>query len=105
MSTPTDIHSLFQAARSSDTLSTASMQALTIADIGAMIQAGLGTPVDNVTASEAVLVTMMPDDSGSIRFAGNAQVVLGGVGHPNSPPRSGDAYYADYPIAVGYRFL
>jgi hypothetical protein len=43
------------------------MQALTIADIGAMIQAGLGTPVDDVTASEAVLVTMMPDDSGSIR--------------------------------------
>ena len=31
------------------------MQALTIADIGAMIQAGLGTPVDDVTASEAVL--------------------------------------------------
>jgi hypothetical protein len=28
------------------------MQALTIANIGAMIQAGLGTPVDDVTASE-----------------------------------------------------
>jgi len=54
------------------------MQALTIADIGAMIQAGLGTPVDDVTASEAVLVTMMPDDSGSIRFAGNAQAVRDG---------------------------
>jgi len=34
--------------------------------------------VDDVTASEAVLVTMMPDDSGSIRFAGNAQVVRDG---------------------------
>jgi len=59
-------------------LSTASIQTLTIADIGAMIQAGLGTPVDNVIASEAVLVTIMPDDSGSIRFAGNAQVVRDG---------------------------
>jgi len=61
MSTATDINSLFQAAQSSGALSAASMQALTIADIGAMIQAGLGTPVDDVTASEAVLVTMMPD--------------------------------------------
>ena len=78
MSTSIDINSLFQAAQSSGALSTASMQALTIADIGAMIQAGLGTPVDDVTASEAVLVTMMPDDSGSIRFAGNAQVVRDG---------------------------
>ncbi len=78
MSTATDINSLFQAAQSSGALSAASMQALTIADIGAMIQAGLGTPVDDVTASEAVLVTMMPDDSGSIRFAGNAQVVRDG---------------------------
>ena len=78
MSTSIDINSLFQAAQSSGALSAASMQALTIADIGAMIQAGLGTPVDDVTASEAVLVTMMPDDSGSIRFAGNAQVVRDG---------------------------
>jgi len=78
MSTHTEISSLFQAAQSCGALSAASMQALTIADIGAMIQAGLGTPVDDVTASEAVLVTMMPDDSGSIRFAGNAQVVRDG---------------------------
>jgi hypothetical protein len=75
MSTPIRINSLFQAAPSSGTPSTASMPALTSADIGAMIQAGLGTPVDDVMASEAVLVTVMPDDAGSIRFAGNAQVV------------------------------
>jgi hypothetical protein len=78
MSTQIDVQTLFQAAQSSGTLSTAAMHALTIADIGAMIQAGLGTPVDDVMASEAVLVTMMPDDSGSIRFAGNAQVVRDG---------------------------
>ena len=50
-----DINPLFQAAQSHGTRSTASMQALTSADIGAMIQARLGTPVDDVTASEAVL--------------------------------------------------
>ena len=55
MSTSLDINALFQAAQSYGALSAASMQALTIADIGAMIQAGLGTPVDDVTASEAVL--------------------------------------------------
>jgi hypothetical protein len=43
MNTSTNINSLFQAAQSSSALSTASMQALTIADIGAMIQAALGT--------------------------------------------------------------
>ena len=51
MSTSLDINALFQAAQSSGARSAASMQALTIADIGAMIQAGLGTPVDDVTAS------------------------------------------------------
>ena len=55
MSTSLDLNALFQAAQSSGARSATSMQALTIADIGAMIQAGLGTPVDDVTASEAVL--------------------------------------------------
>jgi hypothetical protein len=54
------------------------MQALNVIDIGAQIQAGLGTPVDDVMASEVVLVTIMPDDSGSIRFAGNSAVVRAG---------------------------
>ena len=81
MNTPTDINSLFQAAQSSGALSTASMQALTIADIGAMIQAGLGTPGTSVRRCS------------------------GGLGHPSPPPRSGGEYYADYPIAAGYRFL
>jgi len=78
MSISTPVNTLFQAAQDSGALSAASMQALTIADIGAMIQAGLGTPVDDVMASEAVLVTMMPDDSGSISSAGNTQVVCDG---------------------------
>jgi len=55
MSASLDINPLFLAAQSHGALSTASRPALTIADIGAMIQAGLGSPVDDVTASEAVL--------------------------------------------------
>ena len=33
---------------------------------------------DDVPASQVLLVTMMPDDSGSIRFGGNAQRVRDG---------------------------
>jgi hypothetical protein len=73
-----DISKLFQTAQQEGLLSPASLQALTVVDIGAEIQAGLGVTVDQVTASEMVLVTMMPDDSGSIRFAGNSQAVRDG---------------------------
>lgn len=72
------VNALFQAAHAEGELSEASLQALTVADLGAQIQAGLGITVDDVKASEVVLVTVMPDDSGSIRFAGNAQAVRDG---------------------------
>ena len=73
-----NINDLFQSAHNDGALSTAAMQALNVTDIGLQIQAGLGTPVDDVMASEVVLVTLMPDDSGSIRFAGNSAVVRAG---------------------------
>ena len=98
MRTPTDSNSLFQAAQSRDALSTASRQALTIAAIGAMIQAGPGTPVDDVMASEAVWILTPGNDVSQIRrafqvFAQSAvrtsqsathlgQAVLGGFGTP-----------------------
>jgi hypothetical protein len=78
MSNSIDLNDLFQNAHSEGLLSNQSLQALDINDIGAQIQAGLGVDVDDVTASEVVLVTIMPDDSGSIRFSGNAQAVRGG---------------------------
>ncbi len=78
MSESVDVNRLFEEAEEEGTLSTASIQALTVVDIGAQLQAALGTRVDDVAASEVVLVSMMPDDSGSIRFAGNAQVVREG---------------------------
>lgn len=78
MSQVPNLNTLFQSAQADGVLSNASIQALNIVDIGAQIQAGLGTPVDDVMASEVVLVTIMPDDSGSIRFAGNGAVVRAG---------------------------
>lgn len=77
-SQPMNINDLFQSAHDDGLLSTASLQILEVNDIGAQIQAGLGIEIDDVMASEVVLVTIMPDDSGSIRFGGNAQAVRGG---------------------------
>jgi hypothetical protein len=49
-----------------------------VVDLGAQIQAGLGASVDDVQSSEVVLVTIMPDDSGSIAYANNAGAVRDG---------------------------
>src|SRR5512140_1009589 len=73
-----NVNDLFQAAHAEGVLSPQSLQTLTSVDLGAQIQAGLGICVDDVKASEVLLVTMMPDDSGSIRFAGNSKVVCDG---------------------------
>ena len=59
-------------------LSAASAATLDVLDLGAQIQAGLGIAVDDVAASEVVLVTMMPDDSQSIAAAGNTAAVRDG---------------------------
>lgn len=73
-----DVSELFEAAHQDGVLSPESLQTLTAVDLGAQIQAGLGICVDDVQASEVVLLTMMPDDSGSIRGAGNEQAVRDG---------------------------
>jgi hypothetical protein len=72
------VGNLFQTAQDDGVLSSAAMQALNVVDIGAQIQAALGTPVDQVTSSEVVLLTIMPDDSSSIKCAGNADAVRDG---------------------------
>jgi hypothetical protein len=78
MSGTTSIQTLFQNASQEGSLSAAALQALTVVDLGEQIQAALGVAVDDVASSEVVLVTVMPDDSGSIRFAGNAPAVREG---------------------------
>lgn len=72
------VKDLFAAAHAEGVLSPASLLTLSAADLGAQIQAGLGIAVDDVQASEVVLLTIMPDDSGSIRHAGNEQAVRDG---------------------------
>ena len=69
---------LIEEAHAQGLLSPDALQVLQIADLGAQIQAGLGISVDDVPASEVVLLTIMPDDSGSIAGAGNEQVVRDG---------------------------
>ncbi len=78
MSQAPNLNNLFQSAREEGLLSTASAQALSAIDIGAQIQAGLGVSVDDVAASEVVLVSIMPDDSGSIQYGNNAAAVRDG---------------------------
>jgi hypothetical protein len=78
MSLSVNVGDLFSRAHAEGTLSRESVEALTIVDLGAQIQAGLGIAVDDVCASEVVLVTIMPDDSGSISSAGNVAAVCEG---------------------------
>jgi hypothetical protein len=79
MSSTRDPNELLKDAFEAGDLSSAAWQALTInADMASGIQAGLGISPDDVPASEVVLVSMMPDDSGSISCAGNADHVREG---------------------------
>ena len=59
-------------------LSAKSLATLDVVDIGAQIQTALGVSIDDVAASEVVLLTMMPDDSMSIASAGNTDAVRDG---------------------------
>lgn len=72
------VNQLFSQAQSSGDLSADAAHALQIIDVGAQIQGALGVDVNDVQASEVVLVTIMPDDSGSIRMAGNSQIMRDG---------------------------
>lgn len=72
------INDLLEKAEEEGILSTSSHKALAIPDIGARIKPALGIVVDDVQASEVVLVTQLLDDSGSIRFSGKAQAVRDG---------------------------
>lgn len=74
-----NVQSLFAGAQAGGDIGAGAAQVLNIPDLGAQIQAGLGVSVDDVSASEVTLVTILVDDSGSIRMAGNSQHVRDGV--------------------------
>lgn len=78
MSDSMDINDLFKNASADGNLSQASMAALNVVDIGEQILAAMGVNVADVPASEVILVTLLVDDSGSIRFANNAQIIRDG---------------------------
>ena len=73
-----DIGDLFEEAADDGLLSPDSVNVLAVPDVGQQIQGAMGVDVDDVMASDVVLVTLMPDDSGSIQFGGNAQAVRDG---------------------------
>ncbi len=76
----TNVDDLFQTAVNDGQLSTEAMSSIgNIEDYGAQINAGLGVSIDDVQSSEVVLVGLLIDDSGSIRFEGNAPAVRDGV--------------------------
>lgn len=74
-----NVKSLFVAANQGGDIGSSALQVLAIPDLGKQIQAGLGVPAQNVDASEVTLVTLLVDDSTSIRFASNEQNVRDGV--------------------------
>ena len=78
MSDDKKVKDLLKKALDEGTLSKAAAQAIDLFDPGATIQAALGMRVEDVTASEVLLVTMMPDDSGSITACGNVKAVIDG---------------------------
>ncbi len=78
MSKDDKIKKLLEDAHDQGALSAKSLAALDVVDVGTQIQAGLGVTIDDVVASEVVLVTMMPDDSQSIAAAGNTDAVRDG---------------------------
>ena len=76
--TSTDINALFSDAEQDGDISPEAAQVINITDMGGQIQQGLGISVDDVTASEVVLLTQLLDDSSSISSGGNTQVVCDG---------------------------
>ncbi|HEX6095595.1 MAG TPA: hypothetical protein VF432_04650 [Thermoanaerobaculia bacterium] len=73
-----NLQDLFDNSKSEGALSDDSHQLLTLPDLGAKIQQGLGVAVDDIPSSEVFMVTLLVDDSGSISSAGNERIVMDG---------------------------
>lgn len=72
------VNSLFAQAHGYGDLSDETYNVLSVADLGAQIQAAMGVPALNVPTSRGVLLTILIDDSGSIQYRGNEQAVRDG---------------------------
>lgn len=78
MSQTVNLNELFQSSKASGDISADSLNLLSLPDLGAKIQQGLGVSVDDIPASEVFLLSVLVDDSGSIEAAGNTQLVIDG---------------------------
>lgn len=79
MSNPVNANALFKDLHATGDISPQSMNVLMANDLGQAIQAALGTPAFDVKSSSTVLLTMLLDDSGSIRMRGNSQILRDGT--------------------------
>jgi hypothetical protein len=74
-----DVGALFQQAHEDDAIGQQSLNALQIIDLGAKIADAMGVPADQFNQpGEVILLSIMVDNSGSIRFAGNSDAVRDG---------------------------
>jgi len=71
-------NALLNDALAQGSLSNAAHQVLTARNLGADIEAAMGIDANLFKASDVVLMGMLIDDSGSIRFAGAAQAIRDG---------------------------
>jgi hypothetical protein len=75
-----NLSALLGAAQTDGNLTGGGLAALNLTDLGATMQAGLGFSVDDVSSSDAILLLLVLDDSGSISYTpGNEQAVRDGV--------------------------
>ncbi len=73
------VNALLANAQAQGFLSAGSANSLQAPDIGRIIQAGLGMPAEDFESSEIYGCVVSIDDSGSIRFRSNTQVMRDGV--------------------------
>jgi len=73
-----DVNDLFQQARDDDMITEDALRSLRMIDLNAQIRPALGVDIDHLAATEMVLVTLLVDDSMSIKVAGNDQRIRDG---------------------------
>lgn len=78
MSEKRNLKNLFDNSRDDGSISVDAHDILTLPDLGAKIQQGLGVSVDDVPASEVFLLTLLVDDSASIHSGNNEQLLRDG---------------------------
>jgi hypothetical protein len=79
MTQSVNINDLFKNAGQDGLLSPGSVHALTTdPDMGQKVQAAFGGPITAPGSDEVILLGIMPDDSGSISWAGNTQAIRDG---------------------------